>query len=436
MPGLSLHDHVIEEGPLAGREPALVRRSAWPKGIASVHAVGVLHRDVKPSNVLMEGRTPILIDFGLARVADDPKLTLTGWLMGTPGYLAPEILHGDDATPACDVHSWASTVAYAGLGRSPFGRGPSMAVMDRVRRGEHDLTGLPDELASILAAALDPDPMRRPGLDHVVELVRGGTDLTPALGAGRRLRSPHPATAPGEEPPAPTRFLRSRRRRRRTVDGSTTSRWRASRGTTSPGPDRPRVSAAERLRRGLLPLARRGLAGAGIAAYPWLALAALVVLTWLLRSGSLAAARTVIGGAIAGASGTTASGCWSARPWDLVRSVPSTLVLLLWSVGLAIAAALVCYAVAAGVTISLFASGVVFAASLGAGPGGDRVRSPLGRVVRPLSADARRWVVALVVVMAAGVGLGLRADLAGPNWAPDRQAPWVGISLPDAPLGL
>ena len=104
-----------------------------------MHAVGVLHRDVKPSNVLMEGRTPILIDFGLARVADDPKLTHTGWFLGTPGYLAPEILHGDDATTASDVHSWAATVAFAGTGHPPFGRGPSMAIMDRVRRGEHDL---------------------------------------------------------------------------------------------------------------------------------------------------------------------------------------------------------------------------------------------------------------------------------------------------------
>ena len=108
-----------------------------------MHAVGVLHRDVKPSNVLMEGRNPILIDFGLARVADDPKLTHTGWLLGTPGYLAPEILHGDDATEASDIHSWAATVAYAGTGRAPFGRGPSMAIMDRVRRGQHDLSGLP-----------------------------------------------------------------------------------------------------------------------------------------------------------------------------------------------------------------------------------------------------------------------------------------------------
>ncbi len=123
VPGLSLHDHVHEEGPVEG--PDLTWFAAClAEGVASVHAVGVLHRDVKPSNVLMEGRTPILIDFGLARVADDPRLTHTGWLLGTPGYLAPEILYGDDATTASDVHSWAATVAFAATGRPPFGRGP------------------------------------------------------------------------------------------------------------------------------------------------------------------------------------------------------------------------------------------------------------------------------------------------------------------------
>jgi len=110
VPGLSLHDHVVEEGPIRDGDLAWFA-GCLAEGVASVHAVGVLHRDIKPTNVLMEGRTPILIDFGLARVADDPKLTLTGWLLGTPGYLAPEILYGEDATTAADAHSCAATGA-------------------------------------------------------------------------------------------------------------------------------------------------------------------------------------------------------------------------------------------------------------------------------------------------------------------------------------
>ena len=156
----------------------------------------MLHRDVKPSNVLMEGRNPILIDFGLARVADDPKLTQTGWLLGTPGYLAPEILYGDDATAASDIHSWAATVAYAGTGQPPFGRGPSMAIMDRVRRGEHDLTGIPDRCASCSPTRSIPTPTRRPSLDAILGWLRpqvAPTSRTAAPPAPDKLTMPYAA---------------------------------------------------------------------------------------------------------------------------------------------------------------------------------------------------------------------------------------------------
>ena len=143
----------------------------------------MLHRDIKPSNVLMEGRTPILIDFGLARVTDDPRLTQTGWLLGTPGYLAPEILYGDDATAAADVHAWAATVAYGATGRPPYGRGPSMAIMDRARRGEHDLSGIEGPLAAVLDAALDPDPLARPSLNELLAWLRP-LSTQPSLAAG------------------------------------------------------------------------------------------------------------------------------------------------------------------------------------------------------------------------------------------------------------
>ena len=183
VPGYSLHDQVQEDGPIDGADLIWLARSL-AEGVASVHAAGVLHRDVKPSNVLMEGRTPILIDFGLARVADDPRLTHTGWLLGTPGYLPPEILYGEDATAASDVHSWAATVAYAGIGQSPFGSGPAMAIMDRVRRGEHDLTGLPDALRRLVESALDPDPARRPTLERIRDLL--DPDHDPRDPAARR----------------------------------------------------------------------------------------------------------------------------------------------------------------------------------------------------------------------------------------------------------
>ena len=183
VPGLSLHDHVRQEGPILGSDLTWFA-GCLAEGLASVHAAGVLHRDVKPSNVLMEGRTPILIDFGLARVADDPRLTHTGWLLGTPGYLAPEILYGDDASAASDLHSWAATVAFAATGAGPFGGGPAMAIMDRVRRGEHDLRGITGPLRDVVAAALDPEPSRRPTLEQLLGWLRPQTTRpAPVLGA-------------------------------------------------------------------------------------------------------------------------------------------------------------------------------------------------------------------------------------------------------------
>ena len=220
VPGLSLHDYVHEEGPIAGKDLTWFA-ACLAEGIASVHAVGVLHRDVKPSNVLMEGRTPILIDFGLARVADDPKLTHTGWLLGTPGYLAPEILYGDDATTASDVHCWAATVAFAATGRPPFGRGPSMAIMDRVRRGQHDLSGIPDPLRQLLAEALAPRARAPP-------LTRRDPGL--AAAAGRRGGPSGAAAGPGPDDAAV--------RRRPRLAGRAADGRGARRAPGSPGPGR------------------------------------------------------------------------------------------------------------------------------------------------------------------------------------------------------
>ncbi|MGA9746397.1 MAG: serine/threonine-protein kinase, partial [Nocardioides sp.] len=184
VPGLSLHQHVRAEGPI--RDDDLTWFAAGlAEAVIAVHQVGVLHRDIKPSNVLLEGRSPVLIDFGLARLAEDPRLTHTGWLLGTPGYLAPEILYGDDATTASDVHAWAATVAFASIGRPPFGTGPAMAIMDRVRRGEHDLTGVPASVLPLVLAGLAPEPADRPTTGAVVAALR--------------------ASAPGWEHPVPVR---------------------------------------------------------------------------------------------------------------------------------------------------------------------------------------------------------------------------------------
>jgi serine/threonine protein kinase len=462
VPGLSLHDHVVDEGPITGADLTWFA-GCLAEGVASVHGVGVLHRDIKPSNVLMEGRTPILIDFGLARVADDPKLTHTGWLLGTPGYLAPEILYGDDATAASDVHSWAATVAYAGTGRAPFGRGPSMAIMDRVRRGEHDLSGLPVGLRSVVEAALDPDPANRPTLDRLLGWLRPQTTRVQAVEPRSRIVRDDPYTVPlAVAAQAAADDLRDHDTHvipfPHDEDESYDDRGYDERGHDewadhddrdlpatrqlwddadpfAPEPP-PRAGLAERGRRALLLAGGAVAAGAGVAAYPWVAVAVLVTVAWLLRSGSFAASAAGDRRRLRGRRWYDGVEFLLAAPWHLVRSIPGTVLLALWGVGLGIAAALVCYAVAAGLTTTLFVCGLVFAASLWLGPGGSRVRSPLARVVHPASAGGRSWALMLLPVLVAAAVLGYRADVEGADWTPRDEAPWHGVSLPDGPLGL
>ena len=175
VPGLALSDYVSEYGCL--RDSALLQLAGGlAEALAAVHAVGVVHRDVKPSNVLLEGQQPVLIDFGLARAAEDASVTMTGWMMGTPAYLTPEIALGEEPGPATDVHSWASTVAFACRGTSPFGRGPQAVVLDRIRRNAYDLDGVPVELREILERCLDPDPHARPPATVLAGWLAGSPD--------------------------------------------------------------------------------------------------------------------------------------------------------------------------------------------------------------------------------------------------------------------
>jgi hypothetical protein len=197
--GPSLDRAVADHGPL--RFPALGRLSTGlAEALRSVHAVGVVHRDIKPGNVVLADAGPVLIDFGLARAVDETRLTATGLVIGTPGYLAPETIEGASPSPATDVHGWAATVAFAATGRPPFGTGPDAVVLDRIRRGEHDLAGVPARLAGILHRALAVEPDRRPTVNELSTLlVGGGDDVTSVV-------MPVPPTAAVPRSPIRTRL--------------------------------------------------------------------------------------------------------------------------------------------------------------------------------------------------------------------------------------
>ncbi len=146
--------------------------------LEAVHAAGVLHRDLTPGNVMVTADGPVLIDFGIAQVVEDARMTSAGQVAGTPGYLSPELLAGAEPGPRDDWWGWAAVLAFAATGRPPFGVRPLAAVMARVRGGEPDLAGIDQRVAAALAGALQLDPDRRTSAGAVVAALRGIADGT------------------------------------------------------------------------------------------------------------------------------------------------------------------------------------------------------------------------------------------------------------------
>lgn len=170
VPGLTLDAVVAAGGPLTGSALARLARGL-AEALAAVHAAGVVHRDLKPGNVMISDGEPVVIDFGIAQVPETTRLTVTGMFMGTPGYLAPEVIEGKDSGPASDVHSWAATVAFAATGRPPFGTGAYETIFFRIMHGKPDLDTLPAPMRSLVVRALSRDPASRPAATEIAQWV-------------------------------------------------------------------------------------------------------------------------------------------------------------------------------------------------------------------------------------------------------------------------
>src|SRR5699024_4863945 len=162
-----------------------------------------LHRDLKPGNVMLTDDGPVVIDFGISQLADDARITQTGLVTGTPGYVDPGVMHGQNPTREGDWWGWAAVLVFAATGRQPFGRGPG--VLMRVESGRVDTSGLPPRVAQVLRRALHPDPERRMSHEAVrVALTAGaqGRDVTALLdGDDPASATQRTTVTPGPLPP-------------------------------------------------------------------------------------------------------------------------------------------------------------------------------------------------------------------------------------------
>ena len=163
VPSRSLSQVLAEDGPLSPARAAAMGVTML-EALGSAHAAGVVHRDVKPGNILItpDGRA-VLTDFGIATLHGDPGLTQAGMVMGTPGFCAPERIRGEPASPASDLWSLGATLYAAVEGRGPFeGQGSAMAILASIVHGDPPPATRAGPLEPVILALMKRDPAARP----------------------------------------------------------------------------------------------------------------------------------------------------------------------------------------------------------------------------------------------------------------------------------
>src|SRR5450755_5121075 len=161
VPGPSLSEAVDDHGPLpAGSLLALAAGLA--ESLSAIHAAGVVHRDLKPSNVLLAEDGPRVIDFGISEAAEASALTGANVVIGSPGFMSPEQVLGQDIGTPSDMFSLGAVLAFAGTGQGPFGSGSSAALVYRLVNSPANLGLLPDEIRPLVGRCLAKHPSDRP----------------------------------------------------------------------------------------------------------------------------------------------------------------------------------------------------------------------------------------------------------------------------------
>ena len=476
VPGRTLEQVVTEGGPLPG--PDLLRLACGlADALAAVHAAGVVHRDLKPSNVMLLNGLPVVIDFGIAQGPDATRLTMTGMFMGTPGYLAPEVIEGSPSSEASDVHAWGATVAFAATGHPPFGTGAYEAVFYRIVNGRPSLDAVPAPLQPLLAAALARDPARRPlavqlsaraaMLDPgtlvpgtVLGLGEGmaapATSVDAAYGSlappgdGRGLAGAPPAGPPaglpgiygpgvaglgaaaGLVPPGTRPMATGKPSPADFADvlppgDYLADRWRglvrgAGARPAAPGGPSPfvaaqqRAAASQRWYSAMVFAAMVALAGVSVVLPVVGTLAALSVIL-VLRASELARQRSTVRRGARGPKPGDPLLVAVAFPWYLIRSLLGSLKLAPFALAAAVIAGGITVVVPPGHELprAVAVAAGVLVAFYGVGPGSARSRRQLGRVFAALVSTRMAQAVALAGITALALA-SLAAALSWPSW--------------------
>ena len=226
--GPSLSEQVKHGGPV-DPEMLVGLATGLAEALVAIHGAGVVHRDLKPGNVILTQAGPKVIDFGIAQALDGTVMTRTGKYMGSPGFMAPEQITGTSGQEA-DIFAWGLTVAYAASGRQPFGSGPAEVLPYRIVHGTPDIGAVPPALLPLVEAAVSKDPHARPTAADLLAWLTAAVNPAPRDGrvesedeattSAQLILSqtwyPHAASAP-ESIPAPTPGTRRTRVRTRTL---------------------------------------------------------------------------------------------------------------------------------------------------------------------------------------------------------------------------
>lgn len=168
--GKNLREDVRANGRYVGDDLERLGRKLI-EAVKAVHAAGIVHRDIKPTNVMVSNTGPVLVDFGIAMGEGESHVTRTGLVMGTPGFIAPEIIDGAESDEMSDWWSVASVLAFAATGEPVFGTKPMMAVLERAAAGSTNLAGLPAGTMAAFRSALNPDRTKRCTPDELLQAI-------------------------------------------------------------------------------------------------------------------------------------------------------------------------------------------------------------------------------------------------------------------------